>query len=422
MSMENNPWIRAQKQLEKVAKQITLSPLLIARLHEPDRIVTVSLPMQMDNKAIKTFTGFRVQHNNILGPYKGGLRYHPQVNMDEVRALAFWMSMKCAVVDIPFGGGKGGITVNPKELSENELKKLSELFIDRLAPVIGPTVDVPAPDVNTNPTIMTWMVDEYSKLVGKKTPAVITGKPVNKGGSLGRTEATGLGGSYVLLSALKKLKKNPKDMTVAVQGFGNVGYYVALFLEQAGMKVIAVSDSKEGIYVKDGLNPKMTLECKQEKGYLSGCYCVGSVCDLNKGRKITNEELLELDVDVLIPAALENVITKENAGSIKAKMILEMANGPVTDEADVILQKKNVLVIPDILANSGGVCTSYYEWYQNMHKEKWSKKTVFDKLEKQLVRVTGEVFAIQKKHAMSMRDAAYALALTRIQRHWKKSS
>lgn len=418
--MENNPWTRAQKQLDKIAKYINLPPLLLARLHEPDRIVTVSLPMQMDNGNIKTFTGFRVQHNNILGPYKGGLRYHPQVNMDEVRALAFWMSMKCAVVDIPMGGGKGGITVNPKELSEKELKSLSQLFIDRLAPVVGPDKDVPAPDVNTNPTIMAWMVEEYSKIVGKPTPAVITGKPVGKGGSLGRTEATGLGGSYVLLAALKKLKKNPKGMTVAVQGFGNVGYYVAYFLEKAGMKIVAVSDSKEGIYVKEGLNPKMTLECKKEKGYLSGCYCVGSVCDLNKGKKITNDELLELDVDVLIPAALENVITKENAGKIKAKMILEMANGPVTDEADEILNKKNVLIIPDILANSGGVATSYFEWYQNIHNEKWTKQSVFDKLKAQLERVTGEVFTTQKKYSMTMRDAAYALALTRIKKHWKK--
>ena len=418
--MENNPWQRAQKQLNKIAHMMDLPPLLLARLTEPDRIVTVSLPMDMDNGSVKTFTGFRVQHNNILGPYKGGLRYHPHVDMDEVRALAFWMSMKCAVVDIPMGGGKGGITVNPKELSEKELKKLSELFIERLAPVIGPTVDVPAPDVNTNPTIMSWMVEEYSRVVGKPTPAVITGKPLNKNGSQGRTEATGLGGSYVLLSLLKKLKKNPKGMTVAVQGFGNVGYYIAYYLEKAGMKVVAVSDSKEGIFVKEGLNPKLTLDCKQKKGYLSGCYCVGSVCDLNKGRKITNDELLELDVDILIPAALENVITRDNASKIKAKIVLEMANGPVTNDADEVLKKKDVLIIPDILANSGGVCTSYYEWYQNMHRQKWTKEVVFNKLKKQLVRVTSEVYSSQKKYNTTMRDAAYILALTRIKQHWKK--
>lgn len=418
---KNNPWLRAKRQLEKVAAKASISPLLLARLSQPDRTISVSLPMKMDNGEIKVFEGYRVQHNNILGPYKGGLRYHPHVSMDEVRALAFWMSMKCAVVDIPMGGGKGGITVNPKELSEKELKTLSQLFINRLATAIGPTIDVPAPDVNTNPTIMAWMVEEYSKIVGKKTPAVITGKPLNKGGSQGRTEATGLGGSFVLLETLRKLKRNPKGMTVAVQGFGNVGYYIAYFLEKAGMKVVAVSDSKEGIYVAEGLNPEMTLNCKKEKGFLSGCYCVGSVCDLKKGRKITNEELLELNVDVLVPAALENVITKDNAAKIKAKIILEMANGPVTDDADIILEKKDVLVIPDILANSGGVATSYYEWYQNIHKEKWSKKQVFTKLKKQMERVTGEVLTVQKKHKTSMRDSAYIVALTRIQHMAKKT-
>lgn len=412
--MENNPWERAKRQLTKSAQYLHLSPLLLARLMQPDRTITVSLPLRMDNGSVRTFEGYRVQHNNIIGPYKGGLRYHPNVSMDEVRALAFWMSMKCAVVDIPFGGGKGGITVNPKELSENELKQLSQLFITRLATAIGPTIDVPAPDVNTNPTIMSWMVDAYAKVVGKKMLAVITGKPLDKGGSQGRTEATGLGGSYVLLAMLQKLKKNPKGMTVAVQGFGNVGYYVASFLEKAGMKVVAVSDSKEGIYVADGLNPTLTLECKQKKGMLSGCYCVGSVCDLRKGRKITNEQLLELPVDILIPAALENVITGKNAENIKAKIILEMANGPITDDADVILTKKHTVVIPDILANSGGVATSYYEWYQNMHRQKWSKEKVFAKLEKQLIRVTNEVWDVGKKYKTTLRDSAYIVALQRI--------
>ncbi|HEV2340081.1 MAG TPA: Glu/Leu/Phe/Val dehydrogenase [Patescibacteria group bacterium] len=418
--MENNPWIRAQKQLEKIAKQIHLTPLLLARLSQPDREITVSLPIKMDNGDIKIFTGYRIQHNNILGPYKGGLRYHPKVNMDEVLALAFWMSMKCAVVDIPMGGGKGGITVNPKELSERELRTLSKLFTQRLATAIGPTIDVPAPDVNTNPKIISWIADEYSSIVGKYTPAVITGKPISKGGSQGRTEATGLGGWYVLHTLLKKLKQHPKQLTAAVQGFGNVGYYIATYLAKNGIQVIAVSDSKEGIYVREGLNPKMTLECKQKKGYLSGCYCVGSVCDLNKGRKITNEQLLELPVDILVPAALENVITKENADKIQAKIILEMANGPITAEADVVLTKKNTIVIPDILANAGGVCTSYFEWYQNMHNEIWSKKEVFEKLEKQLVRVASEVYQTGKKNNISLRDAAYTVALKRIQKHWHK--
>ena len=421
----NNPWLRAQKQLDTVTKTyLTLPPLLLERLHEPDRIVSVSLPITMDNGSIHTFQGYRVQHNNILGPYKGGIRYHQNVSMDEVKALAFWMSMKCAVVDIPLGGGKGGIIVDPKKLSENELEKLSRLFVDRLGGAIGPTIDVPAPDVNTNPTIMQWMVDEYMKNSKSQTPnpklsrnqllAAFTGKPIEKGGSQGRTEATGLGGSYVLVEILKNLKKNPKDMTVAIQGFGNVGYYIATFLHDLGMKIVAVSDSKEGIYVPDGLSPEKTLECKKEKGMLSGCYCVGSVCDVKKGRRITNEELLQLPVDILIPAALENVITKENAAQIKAKIILEMANGPVTDDADIVLDKKNILVIPDILANSGGVATSYYEWYQNMHSQKWSKKKVFDKLHKQLARVTKEVWLASKKHQTTLRNSAYIVALSRI--------
>lgn len=428
MTTDNNPWLRAQRQLEKSAHLLNLSPLLLARLSQPDRTISVSLPIKMDNGKIRTFEGYRVQHNNILGPYKGGLRYHPNVSMDEVRALSFWMSMKCSVVDIPFGGGKGGITVNPKELSQKELQRLSQLFAKRLATSIGPTIDVPAPDVNTNPTIMKWMTQEYRKNSKTQIPnhnnellATFTGKPISYGGSQGRTEATGLGGSIVLLKALKRLRLLKPGMTVAVQGFGNVGYYIAEFLHKAGMKIVAVSDSKEGIYVKDGLNPKKTLECKMKKGMLSGCYCVGSVCDLAQGKKITNEELLELPVDILIPAALENVITDKNASKIKAKIILEMANGPVTDMADSILKKRNVLLIPDILANSGGVCTSYFEWYQNMHNETWAKKEVFEKLKKQLEKATDEVLDTEKKYKVTLRDAAYALALKRIWNMWKRT-
>ncbi|MDE2590488.1 MAG: Glu/Leu/Phe/Val dehydrogenase [Patescibacteria group bacterium] len=403
--MNNNPWERSQAQLKKVAKIANIPPLLFARLSQPDRTITVSLPVQMDNKEVKVFSGYRVQHNNILGPYKGGLRYHPNVSMDEVRALAFWMTMKCAVVDIPFGGGKGGITVNPRELSENELKRLTKVFAQRLAPVIGPTVDVPAPDVNTNPQTMSWIVEEYSKIVGKTTPAVITGKPLNKGGSLGRTEATGFGGGYVLERALQKLGIKGKNLTVAVQGFGNVGYHAAVYLAKKGFKVVAVSDSKQGVYDENGLDPKAVLEHKEHNGTLAGM-----------GKVLTNEELLELKVDILIPAALENVITKENATRIKAKVVLELANGPTTDDADAILFKNKVVVIPDILANSGGVCTSYFEWYQNMKKLKWSKQEVFARLKKQLDRVTDETFTMQKKYTVTLRDSAYLLALKRLQK------
>jgi glutamate dehydrogenase/leucine dehydrogenase len=413
--MQNNPWTRAQEQLKKVAKTANIPTLLLARLMEPDRIITVSLPITLDDGNIKTFTGYRVEHNNLLGPYKGGLRYHPNVSMDEVKALAFWMTMKCAVVDIPMGGGKGGITVDPKILSESELKKLTEVLTQRLAPIFGPTTDVPAPDVNTTPQIMSWLMDEYSKIVGKPSPAVVTGKPIDKGGSQGRTEATGFGGGYVLLHALKKLGMKPEGLTVAIQGFGNVGYHAAVYLAEQGFKVVAVSDSREGIYVKEGLNPEKTLKCKKENGMLSNCFCIGNACSTQNGKRITNEELLELPVDILIPAALENVIVAENADRIKAKIILELANGPITDEADEVLDKKGIPVIPDILANAGGVCTSYYEWYQNMHNEKWEKQEVLTKLKQQMERVTTEVFTTKEKYGTNLRDAAYILAIERLQ-------
>src|SRR5258708_15342382 len=309
MINNNNPWLRAKKQLEKVAKTITLNPLLFARLSEPDRVIEVSLPLQRDNGEIATFIGYRVQHNNILGPYKGGLRYHQQVSMDEVKALAFWMTMKNAVINVPFGGGKGGIAINPKALYESELERLTRLFTQRLAPVIGPQTDVPAPDVNTNAHIMAWIMDEYSKIVGKETPTVVTGKPLSKGGSQGRTEATGLGGTYALLAVLKKLGKDPKQLTVAIQGFGNVGRYIASFLQKEGVRIVALSDSKGGIYIPEGVASIEQVEhCKEEKGYLAGCYCVGSVCDIRykekeNGQDITPEELLDLPVHIVIPSA-----------------------------------------------------------------------------------------------------------------------
>ncbi len=427
----HNPWIRAQKQLEKIARQIHLSPLLFARLSEPDRIITVSLPLQKDSGDIHTYTGYRVQHNNTLGPYKGGLRYHQGVLLDEVKALAFWMTIKCAVVAIPFGGGKGGIAVDPKTLSEKELKKLTELFTQRLTHVIGPTIDVPAPDVNTNPLIMSWIVDAYENELKKQQTkdkvsktelrAVVTGKPLSYGGSEGRTEATGRGGSYVLFHILQKLGKNPKNLTVAVQGFGNVGYHTAHFLHETGVKIIAVSDSRGGIVVKKGLNPQKTLECKQEKGLLSHCYCIGSVCDDRSGKQITNDELLELPVDILIPSALENVITRRNAHRIKAKFILEMANGPITDDADQILGTNGVTVIPDILANAGGVCTSYFEWYQNMRREHWTKQEVFEKLKAQMEKVADEVLTAQKQYKTTLRDASYIVGLKRVEKAWQNT-
>lgn len=417
-----NPWHRAKTQLASVAHLMRLPPLLTARLKETDREITVSLPIRRDNGKIATLTGYRVQQNNILGPYKGGLRFHPAVTLDEVRALAFWMTIKCAVINVPFGGGKGGIAVDPKTLSHRELKQLTKLFTQRLSQVIGPTIDIPAPDVNTNAEIMSWIMEEYSRLTGKKTPAVITGKPLGKGGSPGRTEATGRGGALTLLHILTLLKKDPKGMTVAIQGFGNVGYHIAGFLIKNGLKVVAVSDSKSGVYVPDGLDPKTTLSCKQKHGSLTKCFCTNTSCRKSNGYTITNEELLTLPVDILIPAALENVITKRNAGKINARIIVEMANGPLTKEADEILKRKGVLVIPDILANAGGVCVSYFEWYQNIHNVKWTKEKVFVTLEDKIRQATKAVFALQNQYHVTQREAAYILALTRIQKAWQKRS
>lgn len=434
-----NPWVRAQDQLKKIAKILKVDDLLLTSLLEPEREIMVNLPLKLKNNQIQIFKGYRVQHSNIRGPYKGGLRYHPEVNMDEVRALAFWMTVKNAVVDVPFGGGKGGITVNPKVLSENELEALTREFTRKLAPVIGPYLDVPAPDVNTNPKIMAWIVDEYgeylksqrsnqpgSNVKSEDILPVVTGKPLDKGGSQGRTEATGLGGMYTLLKILKLTGQKPKNMTVAIQGFGNVGSFVAKFLHNEGFKIVALSDSKGGIYIPGGIENIETVEkCKEEKGRIAGCYCIGSVCDLkNKtklnGQDITNKDLLELPVDVLVPAALENVITGKNASKIQAKIILEMANGPTTAEADDVFHKKNTLVIPDVLANSGGVAVSFFEWYQNLNQENWTKEDVFLKLKEKMENAAKAVFEASQKYQINLRDGAYIVALQRIQEKYNK--
>lgn len=422
----HNPWLRAKEQLKDAASRMTVDPLLLTQLLSHDRVVQVSLPIKKDDGTVSVFNGYRIQHNNILGPYKGGLRFHPKVSEDEVRALAFWMTIKNAVVGVPFGGGKGGITVDPKRLSPEELEALTRLFTRRMADVIGPHVDVPAPDVNTNGTIMSWIVDEYGKIAGHRTPAVVTGKPVGQDGSEGREEATGLGGVFVLLAVLKRMKKKPSDMTVAIQGFGNVGRNAAYFLQKQGFKVVALSDSKGGIYIPDGIEDIEQIErCKKEKGYLAGCYCVGSVCDITyksklSGQDITPDEVLTLPVDIIIPAALENVITGDNAKDIKAKIILEMANGPTSSDADAILHKKGVLVIPDVLANAGGVAVSYFEWYQNLQHKKWTKTQVVRRLREKMEKATRVVLRIAKTNKVDLRTAAYMVALQRLQIEWKK--
>ena len=423
--LSSNPWQRSQAELSKAGKLLNIDPLLLAHLSEPERIIEVSLPLVRDNGEKEVLKGYRVQHSNILGPHKGGLRYHPQVSMDEVKALAFLMTMKNALINIPLGGGKGGITVDPKKLSERELERLTRMFTRRLGNIIGPEIDIPAPDVNTNAVVMSWIADEYRKIFGEDTVAVVTGKPLAQGGSLGRPEATGLGGAYALLAILKKLGKDPKKMTAAVQGFGNVGRNVAYFLQQAGVRIVGLSDSKGGIYIPDGVADIEQVErCKEEKGYLAGCYCIGSVCDINykksvNGRDVSPSEVLELPVDIIIPAALENALTKDNAKKIQASIVLEMANTPTTLDADEILRKRNIMVIPDILANAGGVAVSYFEWYQNMHHESWTKDKVFKKLHSKMNRAVDSVYKLSEEYGVTQREAAFMFALKRLEKAWK---
>lgn len=418
----SNPFENAMAQLRKAASFLPQSKDLNHKLEilkHPQRILNVTIPVKMDDGSLRLFQGYRVQHNDARGPYKGGIRYHPQVSMDEVKALAFWMAMKCAVADLPLGGGKGGIIVDPKQLSAGELERLSRGYARSIADCIGPDKDVPAPDVNTTGQIMGWMVDELIKVRGiknkrekEKLSSTFTGKLIKNGGSEGREEATGLGGLFVLQAVLSKLGRKGK-FTAAVQGFGNVGYNVARFLIKSGFKVIAVSDSKGGILVPDGVNPELTLECKKKNGFLAGCYCSGSVCDLTKGKQISNEALLELPVDVLVPAALESVITKENAPRIKAKVVLEMANGPTTPEADTLLYKKGIPVVPDILANSGGVTVSAFEWEQNLKGQHWTKVDVNKKLKKKMDAATDAIWKTSKKLKTDLRTAAFVVATTR---------
>lgn len=417
----------AQNTILKVGQSMGLDNSVIQRLIEPDAVheYTISATVKGKNVLLKAY---RIQHNNALGPYKGGIRFHPGVSREEVQALATLMTIKCAVAGLPYGGGKGGVIINPKELSEKELEHISKSYARAISNIIGPEKDVPAPDVNTNPVIMKWMMDEIlsisrkSKVESRKykqLPATFTGKPVKNGGTLGRTEATGRGGVIILEALLEKIKKNKKGMTVAVQGFGNVGYYFAQIAKEQGFSVVAVSDSKGGIVehsFSESLDPKTILECKKNKGTLAGCYCVGGVCDIQKGKIITNNDLLELPVDILVPAALENVITKDNMRNIKASIIIEMANGPISQEAYEYLTKKGVLIVPDVLANSGGVTVSYLEWYQNMKGQIWTEKKVNTRLKQMMHSSFAEIWNTYIKKKTSLKDAAFQTALARIMR------
>lgn len=416
-----NVYDNALAQLQTAAEITDLKPSTLAILREPERTVQVSVPVKMDDGTTKVFIGYRVEHSSVRGPYKGGLRFHPQVDLNEVKALALWMTMKCAVVNIPLGGGKGGITVDPKQLSEQELEQLTRLFTRAMQDVFGPDKDIPAPDVNTNAKIMNWIADEFSKIKGSPQPGVVTGKPIEQGGSQGRDTATADGGFYVLEEYTKTHNMNPTDTTVIIQGFGNAGYNMAKLAHEAGFKVIGLSDSKGGIIDlrKQGMNPDNVMARKQEHGMIGGMYCEGSVCDDTNYKSVSNEELLLEECDILIPAALENQITESNAHEIKAKVILELANGPTTPEADEILAKRGIPVIPDILANAGGVTVSYFEWLQNKNNEHWSREQVKEKLEPIMKRAFTEILEIAKNKKTTLRTAAFVSALTRLEQKIK---
>jgi glutamate dehydrogenase (NAD(P)+) len=401
-----NPFEVALEQLDEAAKLIKLDNGLHQILAHPKRVLIVSIPVRLDNEEIRVFTGFRSQHNDARGPYKGGIRYHPQVTIDEVKALSMWMTWKCAIADIPYGGGKGGVICNPKQMSDLELERMTRRYAYAIADIIGPHTDIPAPDVYTGGKEMAWIMDTYSALKGNYVqPEVITGKPLAIGGSLGRTEATGRGLSFTVREAAKKLKLNLHTATVAVQGFGNAGQYAAQLLEEQGAKVIAVSDSKGGVYNKNGVQIGALRKHKEKKG---------SVVGFPESKSISNEEVLETDCTVLIPAALENQITKKNAPKISAKVVAEAANGPTTPEADDILYKNKTLLIPDVLANGGGVTVSYFEWLQNLRREAWSENQVNEMLDKNITRAFSDVYTTHDKYQVNMRKASTVLAINRV--------
>jgi glutamate dehydrogenase/leucine dehydrogenase len=405
----NNPFQNAMSQLERATKIKKFDERFLKLLSAPNREIRIAIPVVMDDGRTELFEGYRVQYNNARGPYKGGIRYHQDTDINEVKALAFWMALKCAVANIPMGGGKGGITVDPKKLSRTELEKLSRGWIKLMAPVIGPRIDVPAPDVNTTPEIMSWMVDEYANITGDKSNAVITGKPIAVGGSEGRGPATGLGGFYVFEVIRQKLNL-PASCNIVVQGFGNVGGNAAEILTAHGHKVIAISDSKGAILKEGGIDIKALNEYKKTNGQIAG---------FPGSKNITNDELLLLECDVLIPAALENQITENNAKDIKAKLIVELANGPTTPEADDILFSRGIPVVPDILANAGGVTVSTFEWEQNLKSEHWTEEQVFEKLKKIMEEETEVIWKRSKELNTDIRRTAFVVALERIEKATK---
>ena len=406
MADVHNPFVIAQRQLDEAAQLLRLDPALHELLRWPMREFHVRIPVRMDDGSVKVFEGFRVQYNDARGPTKGGIRFHPEETFDTVRALAAWMTWKTAVVDLPLGGGKGGVVCNPKEMSQGELERLSRGYIRALGHYLGPDIDVPAPDVYTNPQVMAWMLDEYECMVGYSAPGLITGKPLPLGGSAGRGDATARGGIYAIREAAKVLGLDLKGATCAIQGYGNAGQFAhKLAAELLGMKVVAVSDSKGGIHSAQGLDWSTVVEHKRR---------TGSVVGFPGAESLSNEELLELDVTVLIPAALENQITEENADRIKAKIVAELANGPTTPEADVILHERGVYVIPDFLCNAGGVTVSYFEQVQNAYNYYWDEETVHERLDRKMTTAFHAVHEAAQKHGVHNRLGAYLVAVSRV--------
>lgn len=406
--MAYNPYDNVLATVEKAAEILGLDPKDYEAVKYPERELHVSVPVRMDDGSVKVFQGYRVQHSTVRGPAKGGIRYHQNVNADEVKALSAWMTFKCAVADIPFGGGKGGITVDPSALSLGELQRLTRRFTAMIAPIIGPERDIPAPDVGTNGEVMGWIMDTFSMLSGHSVPAVVTGKPLQIGGSLGRTQATGRGVMLNTLYICSKMGIDIRDATVAVQGMGNVGSISARLLHEQGAKVVAVSDVSGGIYKAEGLDIPAICQYLSTRGNLLSGYKEDGIS------RISNREILESDVTVLVPAALENQINGENADRIRAKVIVEGANGPTTIEADDILEKKGIVLVPDILANSGGVVVSYFEWVQNLQALEWEEQDVNDKLARKMEKAFNSVYDLAKEKNITLRTGAYAIALKRV--------
>ena len=406
-----NPFEIAQKQIKSACDKLNADPAVYEILKNPMRVLEVSFPVKLDDGTVKTFVGYRSQHNNAVGPFKGGLRFHPGVTRDEVKALSTWMTFKCSVAGIPYGGGKGGMAINPKDYSKAELERISKGFAKAISPIIGEKVDIPAPDVNTNGQIMSWMVDAYEEVAGKSTKGVFTGKPLEFGGSLARTEATGYGVNLTAKKALAKLNIDVKGATYAVQGFGNVGFYTAYYAHKDGAKIVAFSNSDVAIYNENGIDMEAVIKDFEENGRIAA--------NKGYGKDITNAELLELEVDVLAPCALENQITSENADRIKAKVVAEGANGPTTPEADEILFKKGIIVIPDILANSGGVVVSYFEWVQNLQSYYWPFEEVQQKEDALLSTAFEDVWNLADEYKVDLRNAAYMKSIERISKAMK---